>query len=364
MLTFGAFRRQAFRSGLTEAQDVLAECDDVDLLRLEPAPGFALKEEMYRRLMARDISRTLAYVNPGLRNVRLDRNYELFVVVCPTWLDTQYVNAVDGWQDRCNTSVCWIDEIWANSVPNYRYWLPSLARFDHVVVGLSGSVRAVSEAIGKPVHCIPGGVNAIRFSPYPRPPNRVVDVYSVGRRCDGMHNELLKLAGAQDIFYIYDTIQHGNSMTPDFVQHRNLYANIAKRSTFFTVAPAKMNLDSHTGGQSEVAFRYFDGAAAGAVMIGQSPSSQSFRDMFDWPDAVIQVDPDGSDIGEALATLSTQPERVLAISRRNAAEALLRHDWIYRWKQILAIAGLEPTAGMRRREQLLGDLAALARRGT
>jgi hypothetical protein len=48
------------------------------------------------------------------------------------------------------------------------------------------------------------------------------------------------------------------------------------------------------------------------------------------------------------------------IGRRNAAEALLRHDWVYRWKEILRIAGLAPSPEMDARERRLKELAALA----
>jgi hypothetical protein len=53
------------------------------------------------------------------------------------------------------------------------------------------------------------------------------------------------------------------------------------------------------------------------------------------------------------------PELALAISQRNAAEALLRHDWGYRWKRIFQVAGLEPLPAMDAREQRLKQLAAI-----
>ena len=28
-----------------------------------------------------------------------------------------YANAIEGWKDRCRTSICWVDELWANGVP-------------------------------------------------------------------------------------------------------------------------------------------------------------------------------------------------------------------------------------------------------
>jgi hypothetical protein len=126
------------------------------------------------------------------------------------------------------------------------------------------------------------------------------------------------------------------------------------------VAVAKVDLRAHTHNQIEVPFRYFEGAAAGCVLLGQSPDCNSFGEMFNWPDAVVELQPDGSDVIEVLSKLATQPETLARISRRNAAEALLRHDWVYRWKEILTIAGLEPTPAMKAREAQLQERAAMA----
>jgi hypothetical protein len=172
---------------------------------------------------------------------------------------------------------------------------------------------------------------------------------------------LLKRAACNGLFYVYDTLQTGESQATDHRQHRELYANAAKRSRFFTVAPGKTNVLEETSGQIEVGFRYYEGSAAGAVLIGQAPDCQPFREMFDWPDAVIEVRPDGSDLAEVLASLTAQPDRVEEIGARNARNALLRHDWVYRWAQILEIAGLRPSAGMAARQQTLTQLAEHAR---
>lgn len=126
------------------------------------------------------------------------------------------------------------------------------------------------------------------------------------------------------------------------------------------VAPGKIDSLSETGGQAEVGRRYFEGAAAGAVMIGQAPNSEAFQEIFPWPDAVIEIKPDGSDVIEVLARLGSEPERVSAMGQRNAAEALLRYDWVYRWKEIFRVIGLEPSPRMLERERRLKELATLA----
>ncbi|MGH7410233.1 MAG: glycosyltransferase family protein [Candidatus Methylomirabilis sp.] len=361
MPTFSAFARHAYRTGLREAQDVLASCDDVDLIALEAGGNLTGRERFLSRLVYHDLSRRVAFMNPGIRPVRLNRDYDLFVLVCPWWRDVWYANAILGWQDRCRTSVCWIDEMWVEDVTQLRYWLPVLSRFDHVVVGIGGTGKVLADAIGRPCHETTGGVDAIRFSPYPDQPARTIDVLSIGRRKEGMHKAFLELSAAKDFFYVHDTIQSGDSQAPDHREHRDMYARTAKRSKFFVVAPGKMNVLQQTGGQVDIGFRYYEGAAAGAVMLGQVPQSESFKRHFEWPDAVTEVQPDGSDTAAVIASLRDQPGRLAQISRRNAQEALLRHDWVYRWRDILRIAGLEPTASMDARMTRLKDLAMLAR---
>jgi hypothetical protein len=361
MPTFTGVTRRAFRCGLYEAQDVLQDSYDVDLISLEPSRGLSWKSRWQRKLLYHDASRTLVFRNPGLRNVRLTREYDLFVAVIQDCWDVPYLNAIEGWKDRCKTTVCWLDEIWASEISEYRYFLHALSRFDFVFVGCRGTAEALSRAIGRPCSWLPGGVDAIRFSPYPKPAPRVADVYSIGRRLEEIHRVLLDAARRRGMFYVYDTFRAASDNTVfDHRQHRGLYADMAKRSTFFWVAPGKIDDGGKTGGQVEVGFRYFEGAAAGAVMFGLEPGGEAFRELFPWPEAVIEVKPDGSDVLSALDNLRADPEHLDAISRRNAAEALLRHDWIYRWKTLLQTVGLEPSTAVAAREDRLRRLAERA----
>ena len=352
----------AFEAMNYEAEDVFMEVDDVDLFSLEPGRGFKLKERCQRRLLWKDATGVLASVNPGLRPVRLGKEYDLFFCRFQTLRDVIYVNAVQGWKERCRTSVCWLDELYSAEVVHSRNYLHLLKRFDHVFVGFKGSVDAISKVIGRRCHFLPNGVDAIRFTPYPNPPARVIDVYSLGRRLEDLHRTLLKFTAERNMFYVYETLQAGaENLVSNHRQHRELLANQIKRSRYFLVAPGKANLPEQTRGQIEVAARFYEGAAAGTVMIGQAPDCEPFRQLFDWRDAVIAIDPNNSDVTDVLAKLGSQPEWLWETSRRNAAEALLRHDWSYRWKQILSIAGLKPMPQLELREKRLKELADVAR---
>jgi spore maturation protein CgeB len=364
MPTWRNFKKNGYRCGLHEAQDVLVENDDVDLIYLDTSWGAWFKETSLRRPLYHDVSRRLIYANPGLKKVRLTRDYDAFIVVCDVWTDLPSINAIERWKDHCRISICWIDEMWAAAIPKYKYWLHALSQFDYVFVGFKGTVSALSQAAGRRCHWLPRAVDTLRFTPWPDPPDRVIDVYSIGRRREGIHRELLRAADQRKLFYVHDTTMDGAAVeVNDHRQHRNHFANMAKRSRHFVVAPGKMDAFSEIQGQVEVGARYYEGAAAGTVMIGEAADCEAYRDLFGWPEAVIEICIDGSDLASVLSDLASDPERVAAIGRRNAAQALLRHDWVYRWIEMFRVAGIEPSPGMMARARRIKEMADLVGSG-
>ena len=109
MPTWRRFAKMPFQCYRYEAQDVLCELDDVDLVEMAPRAGFRVTERWLRRALWKDVSRQIAYLNPGLKPVRLTREYDVFVAVCENWWDRLYINAVQGWKENCRTSVLWLD---------------------------------------------------------------------------------------------------------------------------------------------------------------------------------------------------------------------------------------------------------------
>ena len=273
--------------------------------------------------------------------------------------DLIYLSAVQGWKE-CKTKICFIVEFYSGLVDEYAYHLSLLKDFDHVVLCFSGSVQAVEKAVGRPCHHVPLGVDVFRFSPYPNPPVRCLDVYSMGRRIETAHEALLSIANRKGIFYIYDTLPGVLVQPRDHRQHRDLIANCAKRARFFVTYPAKVDAADETRGQSEVGARFFEGAAAGAVLIGQAPTTPAFAKDFGWRDAVVNIGTSEESVISALAGFRAEPERAEALGRSNAVEALRRFDWGYRWSELLRLAKLEPTPRLRERQQRLHHLAALA----
>lgn len=342
-----------------EFEDVIRSVDDVDLLELEPASHLALRQRAARSLAARGL---WSGANPGIREVELTRDYDLLVFVAMNPWDVLSLNAVRDWRKRCKVAVCYMVEFYAGLARALEPLLRLLHEFDHVTQAFSGSVQAVGQMVGRPCHHVALAADALRFAPFPEPPPRVIDVLSIGRRAEGVHQSLLRLAAGRRVFYLHDTIPGPHVLPASPVEHREMYANSARRSRLFVTYPAKFG-DGETQGQSEVGARYYEGAAAGAVLLGQAPEAASFRAEFPWPDAVVEARPDGSDAAEVVGGLLARPDELRRMGTRNAAAALRRHDWSHRWRSLLELARLPPRPALAERLQTLDGLAAQAERG-
>ncbi len=361
MLSLRGFQKIVARCSEYELEDVVCDVDDVDMFVPKPAAGFHFRQRIVNRLW-RHISPAFAFINPGLKPIGLDNDYDLFFVVCMRPWDLPYINSIKKWRQRCKTAVCWLDEVWVGEIEEFKNILSTLSKFDYVVTSCSGSVQALQEQIQRPCFFLPPGIDVIRFFPYPNPPDRCVDVYNIGRRSPVTHQALLKMAAKSQFFYIYDSIHSGDMFPPDHRLHRRLVADIAKHSRYFIVNTAKTDRPFETHGQAEMGFRFFEGAAAGTVMIGQSPDIQPFHEHFDWPDAVISVAYNEPNIAKVLASLDSDPKRLEQIRKNNVVQSLLRHDWVYRWKAILDIAGLKPTAAAVARAKRLKEMVQMVQR--
>jgi len=346
-----------FTCALYEFEDLICQMDRVELLTPHPSKWFKYGDRIANRLAVN----FAVVLNPGIPKIRIKENYDLFFAICQFPKDLINVDTVEGWKDNCRVSICWLNEIYATDVYKDRYFLKILSKFDYVILNCSQSVNAVNDVIGDKSFYSPFGVDAILFCPYPEPPQRLIDVYSVGRRSEETHNSLLRMVKEKRIYYIYDTLDGKKVLNAN--QHRLLYASTAKRTKYFVVNPGKIDCPEETGGQSEIGFRYFEGAASGTIMIGEYPKNDEFKKNFNWPDVVVHL-PFGSDNVEMLIDeLGKQPERQDKIRTTNVVQSLMRHDWVYRWEMVLKTAGLAPCPQLLERKRRLENLSKIVDMG-
>ncbi len=347
------YKKFHYRCYLAEFEDLICQMDNAELLAPQSKNYFKYGARIANRV-ASDYSIGL---NPGIAETKLKKDYDLFFAFCQFPRDLLHVETVEGWKDRCKTSICWLAEIWRSEISQARYYLNILSKFDYVILHWSQSVNPVNDVIGGKAFFLPLGIDAILFCPYPNPPQRLIDVYSIGRRSDETHRALLKMSEENNIFYLYDSIVGREVM--DTNQHRTLFVNLVKRSKYFIVNPGKIDVPEETKDQSEIGNRYFEGAAGGSIMIGEHPKTEEFKKIFYWKDAVIHVPYGSNKIQEKIAEFDGQSRRQAEVRKKNVVESLMKHDWAYRWETMLKTAGLEPMPGLLERKKRLENLSKL-----
>lgn len=347
-----------------ELEDVFAAVADAE--RIDVADFRALEFSRRAYKLARLASGSPSFARklaPSPRGkVVLERDFDLFFPVFSHVYQLYSLAAVPNWRQRCRKAACYITEVWPDMLPEYL--LELLSQFDHVFTGHSHPVKDVARLTGRPCSYLPLAVDVLRFAPSSQQP-RPIEVCNVGRRSAVTHQALLDDAERRQSFYYYDTVAASGSDKKDRTfrvdnpqEHRLKLATLLKHSRYFIANRAYVNRPEFTGGRDEVSARFYEGAAAGAVMIGEAPRTEEFARQFDWPDAVIHAPFDSPDIARVLADLNREPERLRAVRRSNVREAAQRHDWLHRILTALDVLGLPPTGKMWARAQRLDQLAS------
>jgi hypothetical protein len=347
-----------------EFEDVVVDVTGADRVDAGDFGALELARRGYRLARfatgSRAIARALA---PRPSTVKLEHDYDLFLPVFNSPWELYALATVPNWRERCRVAACYVNEIWASDLPGYL--LELLSGFDHVFVGLRHSIPDVSRIIGRPCSYLPFAADVLRFTPVPEIPPRTIDVCNIGRRSTVTHNALMRLALDRRIFYYYDTVaasgherRHRSFHVDDASEHRVLLANLLQRTRFFIANRALINEAEITSGHDEISGRFYEGAAAGTVMLGEAPRTDEFKKQFDWSDAVIPLPFDSPDVGRVLAELTEDQQRLARISRDNVRNAALRHDWVHRLRTVFETVGLEPTSAMIERQRRLKGIAA------
>lgn len=328
-------------------------------------PVFNRRVYKYARTLSgsRRLASALTAAHPSILP---DSQFDWFFPIFNEPFELLALRAIPGWRHRCSRAACYVSEVWTQNTPPYV--LELLGDFDHVFLGVSHCVDEVAQRIGRPCTYLPLGVDVLRFAPEAPASHRPIDVANVGRRSSVTHDALLNAAVDPTFFYYYDTVAATGSdlkqrtfRVQDPVEHRRLYASVLKRSRYFIANKGFVNDPGLTRGTDAIAARFYEGAAAGAVMLGTAPDIDEFRAQFDWPDSVIEVPYDCSTIRDVIRNLDDDPKRLDSIRRNNVTQAALRHDWLYRLKDAFAILGIAPTDAMVARERSLHALAGAFR---
>ena len=141
-------------------------------------------------------------------------------------------------------------------------------------------------------------------------------------------------------FLYHDTFS--NARTSDFRDNRRLIWKLLHKSRIALSFDVLATPESRPGDRyrSIIPIRYYEAAAAGTAIVGRHPVVPEMPEQFGWADATIELPDTPGEALEFVEALLQDEARMRAIHARNHAEALARHDWRYRIRDMLAHLGL------------------------
>ena len=240
------------------------------------------------------------------------------------------LSRIEGWRRRSRIAVLYLFELWESTVAADSRYLKLLEEFDHIFLLHKAPISKLARYTDAKVQWLPPAVDCLAAAPAPDAPPRCVDIYSYGNRSAPVHQRLLELTERSNLFYLYNSLSSTNSRVKSWREHRSLIANTVKRSRYFIAFnPASLGGEKSgkIAGEQVLASRLFEGAAGGAVILGSAPDCPEFKEQFPWPDAVIEISPDGSDVGDIIEALDRQDDRIAHLRAASVTGSLLRHDW-------------------------------------
>ena len=350
-----------------EFEDALAAVTGAQRIDATDLPALEFSRRAYKLARAASGSARLARrLAPYPSNkVVLQRDYELFFPMFSHAYELYALASIPNWRQRCNKAACFITEVWSELLPEYLVEL--LSQFDHIFVGIRHSAADIARVSGRPCNYLPLAADVLRFAPLTMDEPRPIDLCNIGRRSQITHQALVAHAESGRFFYYYDTVAASGADMKQRTfrvenprEHRQMLAALLKRSRYYIANRSLVNQPEFTAGREEISARFYEGIAAGTVMIGEAPRTETFNSQFDWPDAVIHVPFDSPDMVRILAELDADPGRVQAARRANVRQAALRHDWLHRINAAFETLGLAPTAAMQVRAQRLEQIAEQA----
>lgn len=360
LLSQRGFNFEHWMPWVYELESVIESVDAVDVIELEPRfQGRVGRAWLWMKNRTRH--KLGLPVDAGIRHVKLSGEYDLLFCIVNFAPDVALFRYVEGIRRHCKRAVVVILEVWTSGIQQAEAELRLLDQleFDCVYATHSGVLDSLRRLSGRPVELFLFGVDCLRFAPYPVPAARVVDCYSMGRRSEVTHQGLLDWARRGNFFYIYDTIGRKGDVFQfrirNWQEHRDLVASIVKRSRYFIAYSAQHRTDTET--EPSLSPRYFEGAGGGAVMLGTAPGCPEFGRCFDWPDALVQIPYECPEIERVLDELEREPERLVRARRANLLNTLRRHDWSYRWEDVLRRVGMEPLVALKERHRKLAAMA-------
>lgn len=206
---------------------------------------------------------------------------------------------------------------------------PALPKLDHLFVITPSLAQEVQQLHSINASFLPLATNTFPLNGYQ--PQRSIDILGYGRTNEQVHAQLQQFNKPESRrLYMHSTFAGGE--VHNMREHLALLNRLLQRSKISLCFEAS-NL-ARFRGRSPLLYRWFEGWAAGCVIVGRKPQDKGIAALMGWQDSTLDVPDDPDEIIPFFEALLQDEPRLQEISRRNYVECRLRHDWRYRFRDL------------------------------
>jgi len=341
-----------------EFEDLICdELDDALLIAPDESGYFEFGRRFRNHIIKKTNLKGLAQTfNPGRQKIHLEAECDLFFFSAALPRDLPDLDMISNWREQSRFAVCQLQELWIHEIRSQENVLKLLNQFDHVFCPFFHSIEPLQKILSVPVSYMPWSTDAEVFCPYPSPPRRAIDIAGIGQIPSLAQSALIEYADQTGGFFHYQTVFGLNSVK-SHKSHRRNYAGILKRSKYFLCYSAKFASEEEHSHQVEFGLRYIEGIAAGTVLLGEKIQNAVADEWLGWNDSIIPLSIDEARPDRLILSIEQNPERFNSVRKENIIQALTKLDHLYRWRDILRIAGLRELPAMDIRQKRLSLLA-------
>jgi hypothetical protein len=209
----------------------------------------------------------------------------------------------------------------------------SVKSYDHIFSTTQEGAHIVRTRYGVSSSVLPQGFDCLAWASTDR--ERSIDLLGFGRQPASYHLEFQRSfhAAHSDILYLHSPIG-AKAGTAVWVE-RPMMLKLLQRSKMSLAFHLMVEPDeARPRAASFVTSRWFESLTAGCIIVGRRPPGEMAAEMFDWPNALIDLPNQPSESTEFIKSLACDASFLQETRTRNVIEMCRRHDWRYRIRDI------------------------------
>jgi hypothetical protein len=257
-----------------------------------------------------------------------DANAELLLVVARTPSDLGMLYSLAGARKRFRKIAGYvIDSYFTEGFES------SVLSYDHIFSTTKEGADLVRAKFGVSSSVLRQGFDCLTWASID--PNRSIDLIGFGRQPTSYHREFQRSfhASNSNILYLHSPI--GAKAGSAVWEERPMMLKLLQRSKMSLAFHLLVEPDeARPRAENFVTSRWFESLAAGCIVIGKRPLGEMAAEMFDWPNALIELPDAPSAAADLIQSLAGDAKFLRETRTRNVIEMCRRHDWRYRIRDI------------------------------